>query len=126
MTYVKLVSEQEAEGEIKATYEQVKQVTGGAVPTTFQAMANHPEYMKMVLQKMQTVMGSPELPKSTKLAIAYAVSVLNNCEMCITMYSQQLKAAGFTDKQLVEIISVIDLVGSMNHFNNGMLIKPEK
>lgn len=126
MTFVKLVTEQEAEGEVKAVYEQVKQMTGGVVPPTFQAMANHPEYMKMVLQKMRTVMGSPELDKSTKLAIAFAVSVLNNCEACITMYSQQLKAAGFTDKQLVEIVSVIDLVGSMNHFNNGMLIKPEK
>jgi hypothetical protein len=29
-------------------------------------------------------------------------------------------------KQIVEIISVIDLVGSMNHFNNGTLIKPQQ
>lgn len=126
MTNVKLISEQEADGEVKALYEQVKQMMGGVVPPTFQAMANHPEYMKMVFQKMQMVMGSPELDKSTKLAIAFAVSVLNNCEMCLTMYTKQLKDAGFTDKQLVEILAVIDLVGSMNHFNNGMLIKPEK
>ncbi|HVJ49911.1 carboxymuconolactone decarboxylase family protein [Desulfitobacterium sp.] len=126
MTNVKLISEQEADGEVKAIYEQVKQMMGGVVPPTFQAMANHPEYMKMVFQKMQMVMGSPELDKSTKLAIAFAVSVLNNCEMCLTMYTKQLKDAGFTDKQLVEILAVIDLVGSMNHFNNGMLIKPEK
>lgn len=125
MTQVKRISEQEAEGEVKALYEQVHQMTGEAVPPTFQAMANHPEYFKMVLQKMQTVMGSPELDKKTKLAIAFAISVVNNCEMCITMYTKQLKAAGFTDKQIVEIISVIDLVGAMNHFNNGMLIKPE-
>lgn len=124
MTSVNLISEQEAEGEIKAVFEQVKQMSGGVVPPTFQAMANHPEYMKLVLQKMQTVMSFPELDKNTKLAIAFAVSVLNNCEMCITMYSKQLTDAGFTDKQKVAILSMIDLVGSMNHFNNGMLIKP--
>lgn len=124
MPYVKLTTEQEAQGEIKEIFEQVKQMSGGQVPKTFQAMANHPEYMKLVLQKMQIVMGSKELDKNTKLAIAFAVSVMNNCEMCITMYSQQLKSAGFSDKQIVEIIAVIDLVGSMNHFNNGMIIKP--
>lgn len=100
-------------------------MSGGQVPLTFQAMANHPEYMKLVIQKMQTVMGSEELDKNTKLCIALAVSIMNNCEMCITMYTGQLKSAGFTDKQIVEIISVIDLVGSMNHFNNGTLIKSQ-
>lgn len=125
MATIKLITEQEAQGEIKVIYDQVKQASGGQLPLTFQAMANHPEYMKLVLQKMQTVMGSQELDKNTKLAIALTVSIMNNCEMCITMYTQQLKGAGFNDKQLVEIISVIDLVGSMNHFNNGTLLKPQ-
>jgi len=125
MPTIKLTTEQEAQGEIKEMLEQVKQMSGGQVPLTFQAMANHPEYMKLVIQKMQIVMGSQELDKNTKLSIALAVSIMNNCEMCITMYTNQLKAAGFTDKQIVEIISVIDLVGSMNHFNNGTLIKPQ-
>lgn len=125
MPTVKLITEQEAQGDIKAMFEQIKQMSGGQVPLTFQAMANHPEYMKLVMQKMQTVMGSEELDRNTKLAIALAVSIINNCEMCITMYTQQLKSAGFTEKQIVEIISVIDLVGSMNHFNNGTIIKPQ-
>jgi AhpD family alkylhydroperoxidase len=125
MPTLKLITEQETQGEIKVLFEQVKQMSGGQVPLTFQAMANHPEYMKLVIQKMQVVMGSQEIDKNTKLTIALAVSIMNNCEMCITMYTQQLKSAGFTDKQIVEIISVIDLVGSMNHFNNGTLIKPQ-
>ena len=40
------------------------------------------------------------------------------------MYAQQLCDAGFADKQFIEIIAVIDTVGSMNHLNNGMLINP--
>lgn len=125
MATVKLITEQEVQGDIKAMFEQIKQMSGGQVPPTFQAMANYPEYMKLVMQKMQIVMGSEELDKNTKLAIALAVSIINNCEMCITMYTNQLKGAGFTDKQIIEIISVIDLVGSMNHFNNGTIIKPQ-
>lgn len=126
MANVNLISEQEAEGEVKALYEQVKQMLGGVVPPTFQAMANQPEYLKLVLQKMQMVFGPSELDQRTKLAIAFTVSTLNNCEACLTMYSKQLTDIGFTDKQKVEVLSVIDLVGSMNHFNNGMMIKPGK
>lgn len=81
MPTVKLITENESQGEIKEAYNQIKQMSG-SVPETFQAMANHPSYMNLVMQKMQVVMGSEE------------------------------------------IINLIDLVGSMNHFNNGMLIKP--
>lgn len=124
MATIKMITEKEAEGEVKSMFEQIKHMFGEEIPLTFQAMANHPEYMRIVLDKMKTVMGSEELDKKTKLAIAFSVSVMNNCEMCITMYTKQLKDAGFTDKQIVEIISVIDLVGAMNHFNNGTIIKP--
>lgn len=124
MSTIKMVTEHEAKGEVKSMLVQLEQMLGEEVPLTFQAMANHPEYMKLVMEKMKIVMESQELDKNTKLAIALAVSIMNNSEMCIAMYTKQLKEDGFTDKQIVEIIAVIDLVGSMNHFNNGTLLKP--
>lgn len=124
MATIKMITEKEAKGEVKSMFEQIKQMFGDQVPLTFQAMANQPEYLKLVIEKIKTVMGSEEVDKKTKLAIAFAVSVMNNCEACITMYTQQLKEAGYTDKQIIEVLSVIDLVGSMNHFNNGTIIKP--
>ena len=123
MSNVKALSEEDVSSEIQEIFAKLKQ-KHGEVPIPMRVMANHPEYLKMVMHKMETVLGSDVLDMKTKLAIAFAVSTLNNCEMCITMYSKQLREAGFTDKQMVEIIAVIDLVGSMNHFNNGMLIKP--
>ncbi|MGG4498408.1 carboxymuconolactone decarboxylase family protein [Brevibacillus reuszeri] len=123
MSTIKLISEQEAQGEIKEMFEQAKQMFG-ELPESIQAMANHPEYMKIVAQKAQNFMNSQELDFNTKLVIAFTVSIMNNCEMCIASYTKHLKNAGFTDKQIVEIISVIDFAGSMNHFNNATLIKP--
>ena len=113
MATIKMITEKEAKGEVKSMFEQIKQMFEDQVPLTFQAMANQPEYLKLVIEKIKTVMGSEEVDKKTKLAIAFAVSVMNNCEACITMYTQQLKEAGYTDKQIVEVLSVIDLVGSM-------------
>lgn len=109
--------------ELKPVFEQLKE-KHGMIPLPFRVMANHPEYLKLVLQKHETIMSSNVLDSKSKLIIAFTVSVLNNCEFCINMYSQQLKKAGFTDQQFVELMAMIDLVGSMNHFNNGMLIKP--
>ncbi len=109
--------------ETKEIFAKLKQKFG-EVPAPFRAMANHPEYLRIVLQKMETIMGSDALDQKTKLVIAFAVSTLNNCDFCINMYAQQLKSTGFTDKQFVELLAMIDLVGAMNHFNNGLMIKP--
>jgi AhpD family alkylhydroperoxidase len=124
MSTVKMITEKESHGEVRSMFEQLKQIFGEDIPLPYQAMANHPEYLKMVIEKMKTVMGSEELDKNTKLVIALTVSIMNNCEMCITGYTKLLKDAGFSDKQIVEIIAVIDFAGSMNHFNNGIILKP--
>lgn len=125
MPNVDLLDENKVPEELKGIFHKLKE-KHGEVPVPMRALANHPEYFKIVLNKMETVMGSDALDMKTKLALAYTISVLNNCEFCITMYSQQLRDAGFTDKQFIEIIAMIDVVGAMNHLNNGMLIKPGK
>lgn len=122
MPNVQLVMDENVSPEIKEYWNKIKEKYG-EVPPPLRAMANHPTYFKIVQDKMDAIMSSSELDMKTKLAIAFAISTLNNCEFCITMYGKQLRDAGFSDKQLVEIIAMIDLVGSMNHFNNGMLIK---
>lgn len=122
---VKLISDEEATPEVRMMFDQIKQQLG-MVPPTFRAMANKPDYLKVYLEKMQLVMGSGKLDSKTKLLIALTVSILNNCEMCITQYNNKSKEAGFTDEELVELLSVIDLVGGTNHFNNGMMIKPSQ
>lgn len=121
---VKLVSDEEASPEVKQMFEQIKSQVG-AVPPTIRAMANKPDYLKLYLEKMHLVMGTGKLDGKTKVLIALTVSILNNCEMCITQYTQKAKEAGFSDEEIVELLSVIDLVGGTNHFNNGMMIKPQ-
>lgn len=69
-------------------------------------------------------MNSQELDQNTKLIICLTVSIMNNCEMCISSYTKYLKNAGFTDKQIVEVISIIDFAGAMNQFNNAALLRP--
>ncbi|AEF17780.1 alkylhydroperoxidase like protein, AhpD family [Thermoanaerobacterium xylanolyticum LX-11] len=120
---VKLVNKEEASPEVKQIFEQIEKQMG-FVPPTMRAMANKPEYLKLFLQKSQVAMGPGKIDSKTKLFVALTVSILNNCEMCITAYTKKLKEAGVTDEEIVELLSVIDLMSGLNHFNNGLMIKP--
>ncbi|SHF89405.1 alkylhydroperoxidase AhpD family core domain-containing protein [Caldanaerobius fijiensis DSM 17918] len=120
---IKLISDEEATPEVKAIFEQVKSQMG-FVPPTIRAMANKPDYLKLYVQKVNLIMGSGKIDRKSKILIALAISTLNNCEMCITQYTKMAKESGITDEELVELMSIIDLVGGTNHFNNGMMIKP--
>lgn len=120
---VKLVSNEEASPEVKQLFEQIEKQMG-FIPPTMRAMANKPEYLKLFLQKSQVAMGPGKIDSKTKLFVALTVSILNNCEMCITTYTKKLKEAGVTDEEIVELLSVIDLMSGLNHFNNGLMIKP--
>ncbi|WP_434655947.1 carboxymuconolactone decarboxylase family protein [Thermoanaerobacterium thermosaccharolyticum] len=122
---VKLVSKEEASPEVKQIFEQIEKQMG-FVPPTMRAMANKPEYLKLFLQKSQVAMGPGKIDSKTKLFVALTVSILNNCEMCITTYTNKLKEAGVTDEEIVELLSVIDLMSGLNHFNNGLMIKPSE
>ena len=123
MATVSQITAENASPEVKELFAMVEQMEG-MVPVPIQVMANHPAYFKAVLAKMQAVMGSPEIDMKTKLIVALAVSTLNNCEYCIKMYTEKLKKNGFTDIQFVELMGLLDMVGGMNSFNNGLLIKP--
>ncbi|MEG6566265.1 carboxymuconolactone decarboxylase family protein [Thermoanaerobacterium saccharolyticum] len=122
---VKLVSNEEASPEVKQLFEQIEKQMG-FIPPTMRAMANKPEYLKLFLQKSQVAMGPGKIDSKTKLFVALTVSILNNCEMCITTYTNKLKEAGVTDEEIVELLSVIDLMSGLNHFNNGLMIKPSE
>lgn len=121
---VKVVTDAEAPPEVQQLFAAVQQKMG-QVPKTLRAMANHPAYLKLVLEKMNLLLWSGKLDQKAKLLVALAVSTLNGCESCIKLYTDLLKRMGTTDEELVELMGVIDLVGGLNHFNNGLRIHPE-
>ena len=81
MASVKLISEDEATGKVKALYEEIKATLGtDFVPNLYKAMASNPEYLEANWRKDQAVMSrSTGLDPLTKEIVAVAVSAVNAC-----------------------------------------------
>lgn len=81
MASVKLISEEEATGKVKALYDQVKADLGtDFVPNLYKAMASNPEYLEANLRREKAILSeSTHLDPLTKEVIAVAVSAVNGC-----------------------------------------------
>lgn len=82
MASVKIVSEEEATGNVKQMYEEIKSQLGtDFVPNLYKVMAAKPGYLQANWSKVKTVMIEPgKLDRLTKEIIAVAVSAVNGCD----------------------------------------------
>jgi alkylhydroperoxidase/carboxymuconolactone decarboxylase family protein YurZ len=82
MASIRMVSEEEAVGKVKAIYEQIKQQFGiDFVPNLYRVMATNPDYLEANWNKVETVMfQSVKLDRLTKEIIAVAVSAVQGCK----------------------------------------------
>ena len=82
MASVKMVSEEEATGNVKQLYEEIKSQLGtDFVPNLYKVMAAKPGYLEANWNKVKTVMIEPgKLDRLTKEIIAVAVSAVNSCD----------------------------------------------
>jgi len=82
MASIKMIPEEEAEGKVKAVYEEIKSNLGiDFVPNLYKVMASKPDYLEANWNKVKTVMVDPgKLDRLTKEIIAVAVSAVMGCE----------------------------------------------
>ena len=82
MASIRMIPEEEAEGKVKAIYEDIKESLGiDFVPNLYKVMAPCPDYLEANWSKVKAVMvRQGKLDRLTKEIIAVAVSAVNGCE----------------------------------------------
>lgn len=81
MSLYRTISEKEADGKVKAVYDDIKATKKiDFVPNFWKAMSVNPDHLEAVWQKLKTIMRPGKLDLKTKEIIALAVSITNNCE----------------------------------------------
>lgn len=70
------------------------------------------------------------LDRKTRELIAMAVSMVNPCEYCMLAHETMARSAGATDKELGQVVQIIDLFSSFNAIADALHIpcdiKPEQ
>jgi alkylhydroperoxidase/carboxymuconolactone decarboxylase family protein YurZ len=82
MANIRMVSEEEASGSVKETYEEIKAQLGiDFVPNLYRVMAQKPAYLEANWNKVKAVMVEPgKLDRLSKEMVAVAVSAVMGCE----------------------------------------------
>ncbi len=82
MASIKMIPEEEAEGQVKQIYDEIKSQLGiDFVPNLYKVMATKPAYLEANWNKVKAVMVEPgKLDRLTKEIIAVAVSAVMGCE----------------------------------------------
>ncbi|MDA8333268.1 MAG: carboxymuconolactone decarboxylase family protein [Candidatus Dormibacteraeota bacterium] len=126
MALVKLVDESEATGLVKEVYDDILRSRNLArVPNYWKALAHRPEYLRDTWTKLKDVMSEGSLDRRTKEIIAVAVSATNNCSYCLSSHTDALRAMGFTDSDLVELMAVVDFFNGSNAVASGLKVEYE-
>jgi len=124
MATLKLVKEEQAQGEAKEAFEQVKKQFGvKTVPNTFRQMAHKPKFLKALLAMDEVVFADDALDGMTKHLIAVAVSAASGCEYCVLAHVTVAKSLGASDEQVAEALSVAGVMGAYNNFNKATALE---
>ncbi len=126
----KLVDENEATGKAKAVLLEIKE-TFGMVPNFFKAQAAvDADWLELNWNREKTIMFSEGgLDRKTRELIALAVSMVNRCEYCTMAHEAMARSTGATDKELGQLVQIVDLFSSFNVIADALHIptdiKPE-
>jgi alkylhydroperoxidase/carboxymuconolactone decarboxylase family protein YurZ len=80
MAIVRLITEEEATGKVRAVFDDIKATKGiDFVPNIWRALANNPDHLEAAWLKLKAIMQPGKLDMQTKEMIALAVSITNSC-----------------------------------------------
>jgi AhpD family alkylhydroperoxidase len=126
MATVPFISDEQAVGQVKDIFEEIKRTFGlPFVPNLFRAMANHPAYLEASWNRFKVIMGPGKLDPKTKEFLALAVSTVNNCEYCINAHTASLKRLGVSTEELLEGLAIVDLFSGINKFLDGLRVESD-
>jgi len=101
---IKIVEEQNAEGRVKAVYDQLRSGMG-KVPGVMKALSPWPEVLEMYANRVTVIMFSDTLlTRSVKEMIAALVSKINSCDYCLTYHKSYLVTAGISSVDAEAIV----------------------
>lgn len=123
MATVKLLTDEEAPAEARAVFDDIRKTRNtDYVNNAWRALANHPALLSRTWDKAKATMADGELDAVTKEMIYLTVSIMNNCEYCISSHSHFARAKGMSEAKYHEMLDVIGLATEVNRMMSAMQV----
>jgi alkylhydroperoxidase/carboxymuconolactone decarboxylase family protein YurZ len=118
---IPLLPESEADDEVRAIYEQIKQTFGkGSVPAAYQVLGHNPAVLKAAIENRASIMEQGQLDPLLKEWIAWASVTQANNVFGIRVHTARLKKLGITNAQILEALSVLQYFDGISTLINGL------
>ena len=95
------------------------------VPNLWGAIGNNPHYLESTWRKDQVVMTAGKLAARDKRLVALGVAMNGGCTYLIEYHAAILRRAGCTDRDLLEVMGVVDHYNSLNTLSDGMQLESD-
>ncbi len=117
---VKLLEEEDAINGVELIYSDIKENLG-MVPNLFKAMAAiDPIWLELNwYREKQIMIDSGPLDKKTRELVAFAVSVVNNCDYCFSAHEMMAHKKGASLEEINHVRQIIELFTSFNVIANS-------
>jgi AhpD family alkylhydroperoxidase len=128
MTAVRMIPEEEATGQVREIYADIKAALGiDFVPNLYRVMALKPDFLAANWAKSKAVMVAPgKLDRLTTEIIAVAVSAVNGCVYWLDVHTSAVRKLGLDDDGILELMAVVDLFSGYNKLMDGLRVEPDE
>jgi AhpD family alkylhydroperoxidase len=96
-----------------------------SVPTIWRIFARNPYYLEATWRKETSLMTAGALPARDKRRVALAVAMATRSRYMIEYHAAVLRHGGDTDRDLLEVLGVVDHYTTLNTLSEAMQIESD-
>ena len=129
MASIKMIDEENATGNVKKIYSEIKESLGiDFVPNMYKIMAHKPHYLETTWNKTKAIMHDKtgKLDNLTKEIIAVAVSATMGCDYWLEVHTSAVRKLGLDDEGILELMAVVDLFSGFNKLLFGLQVEMDE
>ncbi len=95
------------------------------IPNLWRAIGSNPHYIESTWRKDQVVMAAGKLAARDKRLVALGVAMNGGCTYLVEHHAAILRRAGCPDRDLLEVMGVVDHYNSLNTLSDGMQLESD-
>lgn len=123
MATVPLLSDNDAPGESRAVFDQIRAARQTDYVNNFwRALAHDPALLRATWDRLSAVMAPGALDPLVKELVYLAVSTANGCAYCVHSHTAAARAKGMTPDQHAELLAVIAMASQTNALATALAV----